>query len=102
MPRTPRQPTPPLNRGSPTAAPPSKTLLTLSTTLLTLFQKGLASQGSSLGAELDEIKEVIVLYPKKRGAKTAPQHTVLSKTSELQQALLAILHVKPEEIVLLG
>jgi transposase len=53
-------------------------------------------------AELDEIKEVIVLYPKKRGAKTAPQHTVLSKTSELQQALLSILHVKPEEIVLLG
>jgi len=29
-------------------------------------------------AELDEIKEVIVLYPKKRGAKTSPQHTVLS------------------------
>ena len=53
-------------------------------------------------AELDEIQEVIVLYPKKRGAKTAPQHTVLSKTSELQQALLSILHVKPEEIVLLG
>src|SRR5712692_9936568 len=46
----PRQPTPPLNRGSPTAAIPSTTFLTLSTTLLTLLQKGLTSRGSSLGA----------------------------------------------------
>jgi transposase len=53
-------------------------------------------------AELDAIKEVIVLYPRKRGAKTEPQHTVLSKTSELQRSLLSILHVKPEEIVPLG
>ena len=53
-------------------------------------------------AELDDIKEVVVLYPRKRGAKTAPQHTVLSKTSELQQSLLSILHVKPEEMVPLG
>jgi class 3 adenylate cyclase len=53
-------------------------------------------------AELEEIKEVIVLYPRKRGAKTDPQHTVLSKTSELQQSLLSILDVKPEETVPLG
>lgn len=53
-------------------------------------------------AELDEIKEVIVFYPRKRGAKTDPQHTVLSKTSELQQALLSILDVKPEETAPLG
>ena len=53
-------------------------------------------------AELDEIKEVIVLYPRKRGAKTDPQHTVLSKTSELQQSLLSILDVKPEKTVPLG
>jgi hypothetical protein len=31
-----------------------------------------------------------------------PQHTVLSKTSELQQSLLSILDLKPEEIVPLG
>ena len=30
VPRTPRRPTPPVNRGSPTAVPPSRTLLTLS------------------------------------------------------------------------
>ena len=53
-------------------------------------------------AELDEIKEVVVLYPRKRRAKTDPQHTVLSKTTELQQSLLSILHVKPEETVPLG
>jgi hypothetical protein len=53
-------------------------------------------------AELDDIKEVVLLYPRKRGAKTTPQHTVLSKTSELQQSLLSILHVKLEEIVPLG
>jgi transposase len=53
-------------------------------------------------AELDDIKEVVILYPRKRGAKTTPQHTVLSKTSELQQSLLSILHVKPEEMVPLG
>ena len=43
-----------------------------------------------------------MLYPRKRGAKTDPQHTVLSKTSELQQSLLSILDVKPEETVPLG
>ena len=53
-------------------------------------------------AELDEIKEVIVLYPRKRGGKTDPQHTILSKTSELQQSLLSILDVKPEETAPLG
>jgi hypothetical protein len=53
-------------------------------------------------AELDAIKEVIVLSPRKRVAKTDPQHTVLSKTSELQQSLLSILDLKPEEIVPLG
>ena len=53
-------------------------------------------------AELEDIKEVILLYPRKRGVTTAPQHTVLSKTSELQQSLLSILQVKPEEIVPLG
>ena len=53
-------------------------------------------------AELDEIKEIIVLYPCKRGAKSDPQHTVLSKTSELQQSWLSILDVQPEETAPLG
>jgi hypothetical protein len=65
-------------------------------------QAGIDISMKRLLAELDEIKEVIVLYPKKRGAKTSPQHTVLSKASELQQSLLSILDVKPEEIIPLG
>jgi transposase len=65
-------------------------------------QAGIDISMKRLLAELDAIKEVIVLYPRKRGAKTDPQHTVLSKTSELQQSLLSILDVKPEEMVPLG
>ena len=65
-------------------------------------QAGIDISMKRLLGELDEIKEVIVLYSKKRGAKSTPQHTVLSKTSELQQSLLSILDIKPEEIVLLG
>jgi transposase len=65
-------------------------------------QAGIDMSMKRLLAELEAIKEVIVFYPKKRGAKTEPRHTVLSKTSELQQSLLSILHVKPEETVLLG
>jgi transposase len=65
-------------------------------------QAGIDISMKRLLAELEAIKEVIVLYPRKRGAKTDPQHTVLSKTSELQQSLLSILDVKPEEMVPLG
>jgi hypothetical protein len=65
-------------------------------------QGGIDISMKRLLAELDDIKEVIVLYPRKHGAKTDPQHTVLSKTSELQQSLLSILGIKPEEIVFLG
>jgi len=65
-------------------------------------QGGIDLSMKRLFAELDDIKEVIVLYPRKHGAKTDPQHTVLSKTSELQQSLLSILGIKPEEIVFLG
>ena len=65
-------------------------------------QGGIDISMKRLLAELDDIKEVIVLYPRKHGAKTDPQHTVLSKTSELQQSLLSILGIKPEGIVFLG
>ena len=50
---------------------------------------------AGIGSKTFRIKEVIVLYPRKRGAKTDPQHTVLSKTSELQQSLLSILDLQP-------
>ncbi len=65
-------------------------------------QAGIDISMKRLLAELSAIKEVIVLYPRKRGAKTDPQHTVLSKTSELQQSLLSILDIKPDKTVPLG
>jgi transposase len=65
-------------------------------------EAGIAISMKRLIAELDDIKEVILLYPRKRGTKTAWHHTVLSKTSELQQSLLSILQVNTEEIALLG
>ncbi len=46
--------------------------------------------------ELSDIKEVIIVYPRRRKAKKERQHTVLSKRSELQQSLLSILEVKKE------
>jgi transposase len=49
-------------------------------------------------AELQAIREVINIYPRRRGRRTAPQHTVLTKTSELQDRLLSILALaKPKE-----
>ena len=49
-------------------------------------------------AELETIREVVNIYPKKRGKRTTPQHTVLTKTSELQDRLLSILGLaKPKE-----
>jgi transposase len=51
--------------------------------------------------ELDDIREVINVYPPKRGQRAARQQTVLSKTNELQDRLLSILALhRPEEHVL--
>jgi len=51
--------------------------------------------------ELEDIREVINVYPRKRGQRAARQQTVLSKTNELQDHLLPILALhKPEEHVL--
>ena len=46
--------------------------------------------------ELSAIKEVIVVYPHKRKSKKERQHSVLSKTSELQDSLLSVLEIKRE------
>jgi len=48
--------------------------------------------------ELEEIREVINVYPRKRGQRAARQQTVLSKTNELQDRLLSILALhRPQE-----
>ena len=48
-------------------------------------------------AELSDIKEVIIMYPRKRQAKKERSQTVLSKTSEFQQSLLSVLEVEKEK-----
>jgi hypothetical protein len=53
-------------------------------------------------SELDTIREVVNIYPKKRGKKVTPQQTVLTKTSELQDRILAILGLSKEKIKDLG
>ena len=47
-------------------------------------------------SELGSIKEVINIYPPKRGQKTVRKQTVLSRTSELQEQLLRILGIEKQ------
>lgn len=52
-------------------------------------------------AELDGIREVINVYPRKRSRQTTRQQTVLTKTNELQDRLLSVLGLnKPAEAIL--
>jgi transposase len=48
-------------------------------------------------SELDGIREVINLYPKRRPLAHPPQQTVLTRRSEVQQRLIAILELQREE-----
>jgi len=52
--------------------------------------------------ELDDIREVINIYAKKRGQRTVRRQSVLSRTSELQDKLIAILGLKEEVNRVLG
>jgi hypothetical protein len=76
VPSTPRQPTPPVHRGSPTAATPSKTLLAF-------LQKGLPSRGSSLGAGASEAfalaKRTVIVTP--LGGTTTAQNGAVGETA---------------------
>jgi transposase len=48
-------------------------------------------------SELDGIREVINLYPKRRQLTHPPQQTVLTRRSEVQQRLISILELEREE-----
>ena len=51
--------------------------------------------------ELEGIREVVNVYPRKRGQRTGRQQTVLTRTNEIQDRLLSILALRrPEERVL--
>jgi len=45
-------------------------------------------------SELDNIREVVNIYPRKRRQKTEVKQAVLTKTSEIQKKLMAILELK--------
>jgi transposase len=52
--------------------------------------------------ELDAIREVVTIYPRKRQQKTERKQTVLSKISDVQQQLMSILLLKQGENRILG
>jgi hypothetical protein len=48
-------------------------------------------------SELDGIREVINIYPKRRQSAHPPQQTVLTRLSEVQQRLVSILGLEREK-----
>lgn len=60
-------------------------------------QAGIHISMKRMLSELEDVKEVLMVYPPKRRAKKQRYQTVLSKTSELQRSLLAVLGVNMEE-----
>ena len=53
-------------------------------------------------SELDNMRQVINIYPKKRRQETGRRQVVLSRTSELQDKLIDVLGLKEDQNVLLG
>lgn len=62
-------------------------------------QAGLKLSMNRLLSELACIKEVINIYPPKRGQKAERKQAVLSRTSDLQQHLLKILKIEKQAIM---
>jgi hypothetical protein len=52
--------------------------------------------------ELDTIREVVNIYPRKRGQKKEKMQATLSKLSDLQQQLMSVLQLNQEENSVLG
>jgi len=77
-------------------------LLLRAMALRRVSRAGISLSMSRFLSELDAIREVINIYPRKRGRKTTRQQTVLTKTSELQDRILEILGLRKEEIEVLG
>jgi transposase len=57
-------------------------------------QAGLHLSMNRLLSELGDVREVVNVYPHKRGQKTERKQAVLSRTSDLQQQLLRILEIE--------
>ena len=70
-----------------------------------LRRAGLSLSMKRVLAELGAIREVVNLYPRKRGGQTPPSQSVLTKTSDLQRQIMAILGLnqakdEPENAIL--
>ena len=65
-------------------------------------QQGLQISLERLLNELDDLREVINIYPRQRGQKTDPHQTVLTKMTELQQRLVTILGLTTPGNTVLG
>ena len=53
-------------------------------------------------SELDNMRQVVNIYPKKRKQKTERKQVVLSRTSELQDKLISVLGLTEDKKTLLG
>jgi transposase len=67
-----------------------------------LRQAGVSITLNRLLSELDAIREVINVYPKRRQSAQPPQQTVLTRRSEVQQRLVSILELEGEKHQELG
>ena len=57
-------------------------------------QAGIHISTNRIISELDTIREVVNIYPRKRRQKTERKQAILTKTSEIQKKLTAILELK--------
>ena len=73
-------------------------LLLRALALRRLRESGLSLCMTRFLSELNAVREVVNIYPKKRGQKRARQQSVLTKTSELQEQILKILGIRKEEV----
>lgn len=65
-------------------------------------QAGLNMSMRRILTELDVIREVVNIYPRKRRQKIERKQAVLTKTSEIQQQLMAILKLNEKKYCILG
>jgi len=65
-------------------------------------QTGLRLSMKRILQELDTIREVINIYPRKRGQKKERRQSVLSKLSDTQEQLMSILQLKHKKNSVLG
>lgn len=80
----------------------SVALLFRALALRSVRQAGIPMSMPRLLSELDDIREVVNIYPKKRGQTKNRTQTVLTHTSDLQNRIMEILGLRQDENAVLG